>query len=115
MLGIHTKGTRIERDMYPNVHHSTEAAQGAPRDPRRDSRGERSPWLPLETRPDSPCRWPLELLRGSQAPRENVRDWGAWWAAAYGVAQSRTQLKQLSSSSSSSNGDADIEKRLVDT
>ena len=24
------------------------------RDPRRDSRGERSPWLPLETRPDSP-------------------------------------------------------------
>ena len=25
-----------------------------PRDPRRDSRGERSPWLPLETRPDSP-------------------------------------------------------------
>ena len=24
-----------------------EAAQGAPRDPRRDSRGERSPWLPL--------------------------------------------------------------------
>ena len=31
---------------------SLEAAQGAPRDPRRDSRGERSPWLPLETRPD---------------------------------------------------------------
>ena len=27
---------------------SLEAAQGAPRDPRRDSRGERSPWLPLE-------------------------------------------------------------------
>ena len=24
---------------------------------------------------------------------------GAWWAAVYGVAQSRTQLKQLSSSS----------------
>ena len=34
---------------------SLEAAQGAPRDPRRDSRGERSPLLPLETRPDSPC------------------------------------------------------------
>ena len=31
-----------------------EAAQEAPRAPRRDSRGERSPWLPLETRPDSP-------------------------------------------------------------
>ena len=29
---------------------SLEAAQGAPRDPRRDSRGERSPWLPLETK-----------------------------------------------------------------
>ena len=31
-----------------------EAAQGAPTDPCRDSRGERSPWLPLETRSDSP-------------------------------------------------------------
>ena len=33
---------------------------------------------------------------------ENPRDGGAWWAAIYGVAQSRTRLKQLSSSSSSS-------------
>ena len=32
---------------------------------------------------------------------ENPRDSGAWWAASYGVAQSRTQLKWLSSSSSS--------------
>ena len=32
---------------------------------------------------------------------ENPRDWGAWWAAVYGVAQSRTWLKRLSSSSSS--------------
>jgi len=31
---------------------------------------------------------------------ENPRDGGAWWAAVYGVAQSRTWLKQLSSSSS---------------
>ena len=31
---------------------------------------------------------------------ENPRDGGAWWAAVDGVAQSRTQLKQLSSSSS---------------
>ena len=30
---------------------------------------------------------------------ENPRDGGAWWAAIYGVAQSQTQLKQLSSSS----------------
>ena len=34
---------------------------------------------------------------------ENPRDGGAWWAAVHGVAQSRTRLKQLSSSSSSSN------------
>ena len=33
---------------------------------------------------------------------ENPRDRGAWWAAIYGVAQSRTQLMRLSSSSSSS-------------
>ena len=33
---------------------------------------------------------------------ENPRDGGAWWAAIYGVAQSWTQLKRLSSSSSSS-------------
>ena len=32
---------------------------------------------------------------------ENLRDGGAWWAAVYGVAQSRTRLKRLSSSSSS--------------
>ena len=32
---------------------------------------------------------------------ENPRDGGAWWAATYGVAQSRTLLKWLSSSSSS--------------
>ena len=31
---------------------------------------------------------------------ENLRDGGAWWAAVYGVAQSRTWLKWLSSSSS---------------
>ena len=31
---------------------------------------------------------------------ENPRDGGAWWAAVYGVAQSRTRLKRFSSSSS---------------
>ena len=30
---------------------------------------------------------------------ENLRDGGAWWAAVYGVAQSHTRLKRLSSSS----------------
>ena len=33
---------------------------------------------------------------------ENPREGGAWWAAVYGVAQSWTRLKWLSSSSSSS-------------
>ena len=32
---------------------------------------------------------------------ENPRDGGAWWAAVYGVAQSRTWLKRLSSSTPS--------------
>ena len=32
---------------------------------------------------------------------ENPRDSRAWWAAVYGIAQSRTRLTQLSSSSSS--------------
>ena len=31
---------------------------------------------------------------------ENPRDRGAWWAAIYGVAQSQTRLKRLSSCSS---------------
>ena len=33
---------------------------------------------------------------------ENPRDGASWWAAIYGVAESRTRLKRLSSSSSSS-------------
>ena len=33
---------------------------------------------------------------------ENPRDGGAWWAAIYGVTQSQTQLKRLSSSSTCS-------------
>ena len=39
---------------------------------------------------------------------ENPRDGGAWWAAVYGVAQSRTRLKRLSSSSSSKLKSRDI-------
>ena len=41
---------------------------------------------------------------------ENPRDGGAWWAAIYGVTQSRTRLKQLSSSSS-----YDIRLELTDS
>ena len=43
---------------------------------------------------------------------ENPRDRGAWWAAIYGIAQSRTQLKQLSSSSSSSIPESELEEKL---
>ena len=42
----------------------------------------------------NPLQWPC---------LENPRDRGAWWAAVSGVAQSRTRLKRLSSSSSSKN------------
>ena len=39
---------------------------------------------------------------------ENPRDGEAWWAAVYGVAQSRTRLKQLSSSSRASKPQAQL-------
>ena len=41
---------------------------------------------------------------------ENPRDGGAWWAAVYGVAQSRTRLKRLSSSSSREKGNLENEE-----
>ena len=45
---------------------------------------------------------------------ENPRDEGAWWVAVYGVAQSQTRLKRLSSTSSSrhSNGRRKRNKRI---
>ena len=39
-----------------------------------------------------------EMATHSSVLAWNPRDGGAWWAAVYGVAQSRTRLKQLSSS-----------------
>ena len=46
------------------------------------------------------CEWKcsVNVFWLSTAPL-HPRDGGAWWAAVYGVAQSRTRLKQLSSSS----------------
>ena len=44
---------------------------------------------------------------------ENPRDGGAWRAAVYGVAQSRTRLKRLSSSSSSSRS-RDTERSMTE-
>ena len=43
---------------------------------------------------------------------ENPRDGGAWWAAIYGVAQSRTRLERRSSSSSSSSHFSQIKMNL---
>ena len=48
---------------------------------------------------------PCKIGEGNGTPLqysylENPRDGGAWWAAVYGVTQSRTQLKRVSSSSS---------------
>ena len=43
---------------------------------------------------------------------ENPRDGGAWGAAVYGVAQSRTRLKRLSSSSSSTRHNRGVDKNL---
>ena len=43
----------------------------------------------------------LEKEMAAHSCLENPRDGESWWAAIYGVAQSRTRLKRLSSSSSS--------------
>ena len=44
---------------------------------------------------------------------ENPRDGGAWWAAVHRVAQSRTQLKRLSSSSKSNDNGKEPQTRLL--
>jgi len=67
-----------------------------------------SPWCHEESDTTERLDFHLSLLcigEGNGNPLqcsclENLRDGGAWWAAVYGVAQSRTQLKRLSSSSS---------------
>ena len=46
---------------------------------------------------------------------ENPRSGEAWWAAVYGATQSRTQLKQLSSSSSSSIYDTCLHTKYIAT
>ena len=67
-----------------------------------------SPWGCKESATTERLHFHFSLLRigeGNGNPLqcsclENPRDKGAWWAAVYGVAQSRTLLKGLSSSSS---------------
>ena len=62
--------------------------------------------LELDTTERLHFQWSLSCIgEGNGNPRqcsclENPRDRAAWWAAVYGVAQSRTRLKRLSSSSS---------------
>jgi len=46
---------------------------------------------------------------------ENPRDGGAWWAAVYGVVQSRTRLKQLSSGGVSGAGSTSLTKEIKAT
>ena len=65
-----------------------------------------SPWSPEESDTTERLHFHFSLPcigEGNGNPLqcsclENPRDGGAWWAAIYGVAQSRTQLKWLSSS-----------------
>ena len=69
-------------------------------------------WGRAESDTTEPVHFHFSLLRigeGNGNPLqcsclENPRDGGAWWASVSGVAQSRTRLKQLSSSSSSRYG-----------
>ena len=67
-----------------------------------------SPWSGKESDTTEPLHFHFSLScigEGNGNPLqcsclENPRDGGAWWAAIYGVAQSWTRLKRLSSSSS---------------
>src|SRR5574337_1011558 len=69
-----------------------------------------SPWVTKSRThlSDFPFTFHFHALEKEMATPSSVLAWripgmgGAWWAAVYGVAQSRTRLKRLSSSSSSS-------------
>ena len=75
-----------------------------------------SPWgrEELDTTERLPFHFSLSCIgEGNGIPLqysclENPRDGGARWAAVYGVAQSRTRLKRLSSSSSSTSTQFEI-------
>ena len=78
--------------------------------PWAEETGSCSPWGRVESDPTERLHFHFSLSclgEGNGNPLqcsclENPRDGGAWWAAVYGVAQSRRLLKRLSSSSSSS-------------
>ena len=82
-----------------------------------------SPWGPYESDTAKRLHFHFSLScigEGNGNPLqcsclENPKDGGAWWAAIYGVAQSQTLLKRLSSSSSlfyfTRNGNQVLSKR----
>ena len=74
------------------------------------SESDRTEWLHFHFSPSCIGDGNGNPLQGSCL--ENPRDRGAWWAAVYGVAQSWTWLKRLSSSSSSSNINMSVVLRL---
>ena len=94
---------RVEKAMTP---HSSTLAWKIPwmEEPGGVQHGEAKSWIQLSNF----FQFSLSCIgEGNGKPLqcsclENPRDGGAWWAAAYGVAQSQTRLKQLSSSSSCS-------------
>ena len=99
-VNLTTLGTSQEKAMAP--HSSTLAW----RIPRRRSLVGCSPWGLGESDTTEGRHFHFSLSRigkGNGNPLqcsclENPKDGGAWWAAVYGVAQSRTRLKWLSSS-----------------
>ena len=65
-----------------------------------------SPWGREESDTTERLHFHFSRIGGNANPLqcsclENPRDGGAWWTAVYGVAQSRTRLKRLRSSSNS--------------
>ena len=82
-----------------------------------------SPWGRQESDTNSLSLSLLWIGEGNGNPLqcsclENPRDGAAWWAAVYGVTQSQTRLKWLSSSSSSmrdSKRDTDLQNSLLDS
>ena len=77
-----------------------------------------NPWGPYESDTTEQLHFHFSLLcigEGHGNPLqyscpENPRDGRAWWAAIYGVTQSRTRLKRLSSSSSITDGETRARK-----
>ena len=101
---------KIAQSIYAELYHVSEKAMA----PRSSTLAWRIPWTGEPSRLQSiglrtvgHFRFSLSCIgQGNGNPLqcsclENPRDGGAWWAAVFGVTQSWTRLKWLSSSSSS--------------